>query len=262
MVSSTKEAVSKSVYKSMLEWQYFTLLGELQQLQLHASDSSCPCWLKDIGEYCYPKHALNIYALAAETSSMDKENAELLAELAEDAKELHMKLKDHVCAKGENFDVVEWTRTWRKKLEPIYYACKVKESRAEMHAPRTACSLLDSALYEESQAGDEYISTAAKAKKEHFQKDDVERLKGIAQNERTHHLILSGVIGRNCREGTKMEKSKLPACTAARSAKLESCIQAVKDHNIKAGCCKAEGNGSKTCPNPFAVCTASVGCRS
>ncbi len=122
----TETAEKKSVYSSMLEWQYFTLLGELQQLQLHAADSSCPCWLKDLGEYCYPKHAMNVYSLAAETMAMDKANEELLAELAEDAKELHLKLKAHVCSEGESMDVVEWSRSWRKKLEPIYYACSVK----------------------------------------------------------------------------------------------------------------------------------------
>jgi hypothetical protein len=114
--------------KAMLEWQYRTLLGELQQLQLHASDPSCPCKLADIGEYCLPKHALNVATLATETAAMDKTNTTaLFFELAESATELHETLKAGVCGEGNSIDVVSWSRQWRKKIEPLYYACDLKQ---------------------------------------------------------------------------------------------------------------------------------------
>lgn len=110
----------------MLDWQYKMLLAEIQQLQLHAEDSSCPCSLRDMGEYCLAKHSLNVASLASETATMDDKNAEMLFDLAEDATEMHKKLREHVCGHGDDVDVVTWSRQWRKKLEPIYYACKVK----------------------------------------------------------------------------------------------------------------------------------------
>ena len=58
----------------------------------------------------------------------------------------------------------------------------------------------------------------------------------------------------------KTNKQKLPVCNADQRAKREECIYQMKAANKDNGC-KPEGDGSKRCPSPFAVCTASVGCR-
>ncbi len=113
---------------AMLEWQWRSLVGELQLLQQHAADSTCPCTWADIGENCQAKHTLSIASLALETASMDEDNAALLYELAEDAQEQHQKVKAFVCQKGDMPDLVPFARQWRKRLEPLYYktSCKMK----------------------------------------------------------------------------------------------------------------------------------------
>ena len=112
----------------MLSWQYRSLLEELQQIQLHASDPNCPCNLADLGEYCLPKHCLNVHSLAKETAAMDAANAAMLVDLADSALTLHIQLKDRiVCSQAhkDEPEATEWAREWRKKVEPFYYACGV-----------------------------------------------------------------------------------------------------------------------------------------
>lgn len=116
--------------REMLDWQYRQLLGELQQVQLHASDPTCPCSLSNMGEYCLPKHVLNVATLAAETAAMDPPNAQLLFELQESSVEMHEILREHVCGEGDDVDAVEWSRTWRKKIEALYYACALQQGEA------------------------------------------------------------------------------------------------------------------------------------
>ncbi len=40
--------------------------------------------------------------------------------------------------------------------------------------------------------------------------------------------------------------------------KKERCIQHIKEKNVKRGCRTPEGNGTKRCPNSFAICAHSV----
>jgi hypothetical protein len=115
----------------MLEWQYFQILGELQELQRHDSDPTCPCRLSDdLGENCLAKHSLGLSVLAAETAAMetDKKNASILWELSADAKDRHMKIKGFLCHKNDGPEFGDWSRQWRKKIEPVYYhqSCDVK----------------------------------------------------------------------------------------------------------------------------------------
>lgn len=110
----------------ILRWQYQQVLGELQQVQLHASDPSCPCGLADIGEYCLAKHTLMVMSLSGETSAMDDANSQLWDDLQESATEMHQKTRDAMCNKNPYPDLITWSREWRKKIEPIYYACKAK----------------------------------------------------------------------------------------------------------------------------------------
>ena len=115
---------------TMLEWQYFQILGELQELQRHDSDPTCPCRLSDdLGENCLAKHSLGLSVLAAETAAMetDKKNASMLWELSADAKDRHMKIKGFLCHKNDGPEFGDWSRQWRKKIEPIYYACRIKK---------------------------------------------------------------------------------------------------------------------------------------
>jgi hypothetical protein len=114
---------------NMLSWQWRSMIEELQELQRHLSDPSCPCILADSGEFCGPKHALGLHTLAKETVAMAPEHAKMLEQLAEEALAQHIALKDRiVCSKPhrDEKDTVEWSRQWRKRIEPIYYACSLK----------------------------------------------------------------------------------------------------------------------------------------
>ncbi len=42
------------------------------------------------------------------------------------------------------------------------------------------------------------------------------------------------------------------------SSKRERCILSLKERNIANGCKSAKGNGTKHCPNVFAVCSHAV----
>ena len=119
----------KAAAPAMLSWQFRTLLAELSQVTLHAADESCPCNQVDIGEYCLAKHLLNVQSLASETSLMDDGNREILEELASEALEYHEKAKTIYCKGGEWPDLAEWSRGWRKKLEPLYYVCHTAKTR-------------------------------------------------------------------------------------------------------------------------------------
>ena len=123
--------------QKMLEWQYFQIIGELQELQRHDSDPTCPCRLSDdLGENCLAKHSLGLSILAAETAAMetDKGNAKLLWTISEEAKEHHQQIKGFLCHKEDAPEFGDWSRQWRKKFEPIYYrtcSVKVKDSEGE-----------------------------------------------------------------------------------------------------------------------------------
>ena len=108
----------------MLDWQYFQLLNQLGQVELHAGDATCPCSVAGIGEYCVPKHLGLVSSLALETASMDSKNAETLNELAESAQQMHQvtkKIYEGVDTKT-NIDLVTWARNWRKDhIENMYY---------------------------------------------------------------------------------------------------------------------------------------------
>ncbi|MDP2651381.1 MAG: hypothetical protein Q8O98_02195, partial [bacterium] len=113
----------------MLQWQWRSMIEELNELQRHLSDPTCPCTLADSGEFCGPKHALGLHTLAKETIAMSPEHTEMLEDLAEEALDQHNALKDRiVCGKPhkDEKDTVVWSRQWRKRLEPIYYSCDVK----------------------------------------------------------------------------------------------------------------------------------------
>lgn len=121
--------------QEMLNWQYKNIIAELQQLQLHASDSTCPCLYANEGEYCLPKHALMVASLASETAAMDPANAELVQQLADEANQAHETLRNHVCGQGEDIALLSWSREWRKKIEAVYYACDVAALQAKKTRP-------------------------------------------------------------------------------------------------------------------------------
>jgi len=110
----------------MLDWQYMILLQQLDQVQLHSSDSNCPCKLRTIGEFCICKHLNLVASLAYETAAMDDSNCALLLKLGKEATEQHLKAKTAVCNRTDNKNLdnketLSWSRLWRKKIESIYY---------------------------------------------------------------------------------------------------------------------------------------------
>jgi len=204
----------------MMAWQYREIIFELGEVARHAGDPNCPCIIAGKGEYCVPKHLLSVHGLCRETAAMEENRRyiEMLEQLQEEAFKKHIALKDRiVCDKahGDEGDIIDWARQWRKKLESIYYhdSCRLKLKQ-------------EATMYED----DPLLNTI-------------------------HAELCPGIIP--C---LAKGKPKLPVCNAEESKRLEDCILDIKDRNREAGC-KPEGTGSKRCPNPFAVCRASIGCR-
>ena len=118
---------SNSSY-DMLSWQLKTLLGQIQQIELHES-GDCPCILntQDPPERCLGKHLLNISTLSRETANMSSENKEWLLKLAREANDRHEQFKRFICHTEDLPKLTDWARNWRKQyIEPIYYTCEVK----------------------------------------------------------------------------------------------------------------------------------------
>ena len=132
--------------RKMLDWQYFQVIGELTELQRHASDTTCPCRLsKDLGENCLAKHSLGLSVIAAETAAMDKAHYDLFMDLSAEAKEKHEGMKAFLCDIKDEPEFMEWSRQWRKRIEPLYYygSCNLPKG-AELHQePRISGSLND-----------------------------------------------------------------------------------------------------------------------
>ena len=118
---------SNSSY-DMLSWQFKTLLGQIQQIELHES-GDCPCILntQDPPERCLGKHLLNISTLSRETANMSSENKEWLLKLASEANARHEQFKRFICHAEDLPKLTDWARNWRKQyVEPVYYTCEVK----------------------------------------------------------------------------------------------------------------------------------------
>jgi hypothetical protein len=185
MVTANKDKFITS--HKMLDWQYSQMLWDLGELQRHASDPTCPCRLsKDLGENCLAKHSLALSGIAAETAAMDAGHFELLMDLSAEAKEKHEGMRAFLCDKEDEPEFMDWSRQWRKKVEPLYYYgyCKL-----ELHQDKTT------------------------------------------------------------------------VCTPAQKKRRERCIKHIKAANTARRCSRPEGTGTKRCPNVFAVCNKSIGCR-
>ena len=135
------KVTSNSSYE-MLSWQLKTLLGQVQQIELHES-GDCPCILntQDPPERCLGKHLLNISTLSRETANMSSQNKEWLLKLAGEANERHEQFKKFICHTEDLPKLTDWARNWRKQyIEPVYYACKVispDEARLENSTAKT-----------------------------------------------------------------------------------------------------------------------------
>lgn len=113
----------------MLEWQWRQILAQLDQIQLHASDQTCPCTLGEDNEFCIAKHCLLLSSLAAETALMDPPNSAMLLSLQETATDAHLYAKDKICTEDTNYlNYAEWARKWRKDVEALYYSCQMNQS--------------------------------------------------------------------------------------------------------------------------------------
>jgi len=139
----------------MLSWQYKQLLSFLGAIQAHASDWQCPCNQVDLGkdgkfngEYCLGKHLMDLEFHCRETSLMDEPHKDLLEDMADEASEYLEKAKTIYCKGGTWPDLAQWSRNSRKKLEPIYYTCKLKLHDSE-EAPLadTTTDKIDSQLF-------------------------------------------------------------------------------------------------------------------
>ena len=126
MANATIDKVAFKSPADMIAWQLREIIAELQELQRHAADPTCPCVAHDNGENCLMKHALGVRTLAAETAIMYPLQRTLFTELGEEALTQHLALKGRiVCGEDheEEKDTEEWARNWRKRIEPLYYSC-------------------------------------------------------------------------------------------------------------------------------------------
>jgi hypothetical protein len=167
IVSKAKQATAKAEglktepnsSTDMLSWQFKTLLGQIQQIEMHES-GDCPCVLntQDPPERCLGKHLLNISTLSRETANMCQENKEWLLKLAGEADERHEQFRRFICHTDDLPKLTDWARNWRKLyIEPVYYTCKVptpaeaktvnsaakQEKTAEQKAPIGSCTRED-----------------------------------------------------------------------------------------------------------------------
>ena len=129
LIRGDKDVILKEMPPgSLLSWQLKTLLGQIQQIELHES-GDCPCILntEDPPERCLGKHLLNISTLSRETANMSSQNKEWLLKLAREANERHEQFKRFICHTEDLPKLTDWARNWRKQyIEPIYYTCEVK----------------------------------------------------------------------------------------------------------------------------------------
>lgn len=72
---------------------------------------------------------------------------------------------------------------------------------------------------------------------------------------------ISCQVGVGCLANSKKPSSKRPVCSADDQKKSERIIVAMKESNTLRGCKVPEGNGSKKCPNVYAVTTKIMKCR-
>jgi hypothetical protein len=129
----------------MLVWQFKTLLGQIQQIEMHES-GDCPCILntEDPPERCLGKHLLNIATLSRETANMSTENKVWLLKLAGEANARHEQFRRFICHTEELPKLTDWARTWRKQfIEPVYYTCELPPAAGKKndHADANACKL-------------------------------------------------------------------------------------------------------------------------
>ncbi len=245
MTAAIKPKDFKSA-KDMLDWQYMVLLQQLDQVQLHAGDSTCPCRLKDMGEYCIPKHLNLVASLANETAAMDASNAILLFELGEEATDMHKKTKAHVCGYGDDIDIVTWSRNWRKKIEPLYYNCGIK-GKAKLKEGSGFASLFEPAIRVSDKCAGNSAEPAdipdslgkCKTVKKHEDGDLTVKCRG--------KLYVITTDGKSFEQVNLNEAPSLPVCTPSKVVKLERCIISLKAKNRSV--------------NPFAVCQSSLGCK-
>lgn len=138
----TTAAPQFTTHNVMLEWQYRQVLQQLSLLQDHAADPTCPCNWADMGEWCVPKHLNTLAGYGYETAAMetDQDRRDVWFELGHDATETHVQAKAVICGdpEADAGDLVEWSRGWRKRIEPWYYLCETGDKRVKLgQAPET-----------------------------------------------------------------------------------------------------------------------------
>jgi hypothetical protein len=108
----------------MLRWQYDRIMGQLDMLAGHYNDPDCPCTLGEHGEYCTPKHLLDIYELCMETRMMvsDAKLEKMFDDIATDAKGFRELWINKLHGKEAKIpDLAMWARNKRKPIELLVY---------------------------------------------------------------------------------------------------------------------------------------------
>lgn len=229
--------------KPILKWQREQIVKELLLLQAHISDPSCPCDTE--GEFCVRKHLLTIEALCQETSAIadtDEEKTKL-NNLAIEAKRLRTYEEKHICDEDVELDVdmEDWARSWRKQFEESSIACDIVAKRDVIPINYDG---------EESQIEEVAMSSPSVTEA---------LIEGVG-------VAIGTVVAVKVLEKYKDKKGSNPLNPIALSKcekehglgpRLNRCILKIEERNIDQGC-PPMGLGTKKCPNPVAVCRASI----
>lgn len=246
--------------KPILKWQREQIVKELLLLQAHISDPTCPCDTE--GEFCTRKHLLLIEAYAQETSAIadtDEEKAKL-NDLAIEAKRLRAYEEKQLCNEDVELDVdmEDWARSWRKQFEESSIACEIV-ARQNVIPLNYEGEDKEVAMSSNPGIGEALVTGAGIEAGLVIGKKVLEKKEGNPWTPPRGAVKRDGYYEVDGSYLSKVHGVALSPCEVEHglAGKLDSCISSVEERNIEAGC-SPEELGTKKCPNPYAVCRASI----
>jgi len=268
----------------ILRWQLEHIEVHCRLLQEHAADPTCSCEV-DLTN-CVRKHLLVIEGYAVETLPMadTEEMTTLLYDLSIAARDMKEKVAASVCGGGDGGDldlaeVAAFGREWAKKVETGFTctlpAETVEEIAMEAHSETPRCELAMLVADKCNSASPWYGKDGCNAATNELHDQECGD-KGPAME--AHGLVeglLSGAgIGVGLVISQKVLEKKegnpnpplvhnnpiaLSTCEMEHGLgpKLDRCVFELEERNIEKGC-PPMGTGTKKCPNPVAICRASI----
>lgn len=282
----------------LLYWQMEQIEGHARLLQEHAADPTCACEVdltSCLRKHCL---MMEHYATETLPMVQDEQLINLLLDLSSEAREMKEKVAASVCGDGEaELDLAELTqfgRTWAKRVE-TGYTCPMSGQIEEVamanpgigealatgaaigaglvvgqkvlekdkgnggsnpHSDKCIGGTLQIPIHSEKQL--KHILASQKHLSQAGVSFDTGMCIGCKPQVRDWELdwSLKGATFRPCSSDNPIALSKCEK-EHGLGPKLESCIFKLEELNIEKGC-PPMGLGTKECPNPVAVCRASI----